>query len=222
MGTILASKIVDDAEDALNDSSNATWAASRLLKWLNLGKREAAILKPDIKVSNAVTSSALAEGTKQDISSDGIQFIKLTRNYGTDGLTIGVAITYEDMKDMDSINPDWHTDTASATVQHYLFDPKDPKHYYVYPPQPSSDRGYVELVESAIPTDVAIDEAIDVDDIYESVLLDYILFRAYAEDSAHSLYAAQRSVGYWNKFVEALGRKDLREEMDSPKGKDKQ
>lgn len=221
MGTVLASKIVNDAEDALSDSTNATWTATRLLKWLNLGQREAFILKPDISVSNAVTSSALTEGTKQEISSDGTQFVKLTRNYGTDGATVGDAITYVDMDVMDRIIPTWHTDTGSATVQHYLFDPKDPKHYYVYPPQPSSDQGYVELVEYVTPDDVsAIGNAITIDDVYESVLLDYILFRAYAEDAAHSLYGAQRSVEYWNKFVEALGRKDMREEIDSPKGEE--
>lgn len=220
MGTVLASKIIDDAERILSDSSNSTWTAANHLINLNLTQRIIALVKPDVSVRNDVTDSALSEGTKQSISDDGIQFIGLTNNYGTDGATVGDAITFVSMEDMNKTNPGWHTDTASATVEHYLFDEKDPKHYYVYPPQPSSDQGYVGLIEYIVPDDMsASTDVITLDDIYEPVMLDLLLYLSYSEDAAHSIYAAQRALYYWNKAVDVLGRKDLREKLDSPKSK---
>jgi len=48
------------------------------------------------------------------------------------------------------------TDTGAAEVQNYMYDEKDPLHYYVYPPQPAADPGYLELVYSAIPPPVIL------------------------------------------------------------------
>jgi len=43
------------------------------------------------------------------------------------------------------------TDTGAAEVQHYMYNEQDPLNFYIYPPQPSSSPGYVELVYSAVP-----------------------------------------------------------------------
>ena len=216
MGTILCSAIVDKAEIQLLDTGNDRWAADDLFGWLKSGQRQAAIFKPDVSVTN--TSVITVAGVKQSIPTGGIQLISITYNMGVaPGTTPGPAIELVTLETMAAFNPTWTTDTAVAVVQNYMFDDRDPTNYYVYPAQPAGV-GYVNMTYSVTPADpAAIGSAITLDDIYETVLLDYILYRAHAEDSAQSQFAAMRSMGYWNMFVEALGRKDLKEKIDKPR-----
>ena len=217
MATITCQNIVDKAELQLHDTGNDRWSADDLFGWLKSGQRQAAILKPDVSVTNA--SSVLVAGVKQSIPTGGIQLINIPYNMGVSpGTTPGAAIQFVDPKTMAQLNPTWTTDTAAAVVQNYMFDPLDPKVFYVYPAQPSSGFGYVLIVYSVTPADPAtIAAVITLDDIYEPTLLDYVLYRAYAEDAAQSQLALNRSVVHWNMFVESLGRKDLKEKMDTPR-----
>lgn len=214
--SITCQNIVDSAEIILNDTANADFAADDLFSFLKTCQRKAAIIKPDCSVTNA--SVQLSTGTKQSIPSGGIQLINVTRNMGDDGSTEGEAIQFCDIATMNDLNPDWHTDTASATVQNYMFDSKNPKSFYVYPPQPSSSQGYVEIVYAVTPADPAsIAAAITLDDIYEPVLLHLLLHMAYSIDAAQSPYAYQRAQTHWNEAMTLLERKDLKENVDAPK-----
>jgi hypothetical protein len=176
-----------------------------------------AIYKPDVSTEN--TPVALSEGTKQEIPSAGTVLIKLTRNMGADGSTPGRTIAFEpDMERFNRRNPYWHTSDASAEVRFFLFDPKDPRRFYVFPPQPSSGNGYVEMVYATPPPVIAaIDDPISVDDIYANALLDYMLYRIYKIEATINPYAPAKSTDHWNMFVTALGRMDLVKQLNSPK-----
>ncbi len=135
----------------------------------------------------------------------------------------GPAITLIGMDIMDAYNPDWHSDTPSATVKNYIFEDDDAD-FYVTPPQPVSGPGYVEAVFSAVPADVVAvtgppvtyASAITISDVYRDQLVNYILYRCYAEDAAISPFNAQRATEYWNLFVLGLERKDLVRKEWSP------
>jgi hypothetical protein len=62
-----------------------------------------------------------------------------------------------------------------------MFDPAAPKTFWVFPPAVAGQT--VEVLYGAIPPDVALNQVIVIDDIYEQPLIDYILFRAYSKDS---------------------------------------
>jgi len=214
--SITCQNIVDSAEIILHDTGNADFAAADLFTFLKTCQRKIASIKPDASVTNA--SVQLATGTKQSIPTGGIQLINVTRNMGTDGSTAGEAIQFCDLATMNDLNPDWNTDTASATVQNYIFDSKNPKSFYVYPPQPGSDQGYVEEVYAVTPADPAsIAAAITLDDIYEPALLHMLLHMVYSIDAAQSPYASQQSQYHWNMAVTLLDRKDLKEQTDAPR-----
>jgi len=206
MGTILAQTIVDDAEKTLLDDTNDRWAADELLGYLNDGQSHIVIVKHDAYVKN--TAVQLAAGTKQSLPADGVWFQRLTRNMGT-GAVIGKAISMGNMGQLDLANPDWHTDTANAVVDEYMLIDEDPKAFYVSPPQPASGMGWVDLVYTADPADVAIGVAITLDDIYKDALYLYVLSRAYAKDSAES--SAAKSGSYYNTFLQTLGLKSQAE-----------
>lgn len=215
MGTILASKIINDAEDILSDTGNAQWTTTKLLRNLNLTQRYAAILKPDISVATA--STLLAAGVTQAVPTKGIGLIRLNWNMGlTPGTTVGAPITFIEMDVLNRTTPGWNTETASATAIHYMWDERDPKVFYIYPQ--STGTGYVSITYHSIPDDIgAIGSAITLDDIYEPVLIAGTCYYAYLEDAAHSMYAQERAQFHHDELLTLLGRKDLIEKKNSPR-----
>lgn len=202
MGTVTARSIIDRAQIILQDATGVRWPAeSELLGWLNDGKREIILFKPNAFVIN--TAIKLAAGTKQSLPADGIQLINVTRNMGTDGNTPGRSVRITEHDVMDVQQPDWHQQTANAQAKHYMFSPMNPKNFYVYPPQPAANQGYVEVIYGASPPDSAINDLVNVDDIYQTPLIDYILYRAYSKDSEFS--ADQNASAYHQQaFIASL------------------
>lgn len=213
---ITAQTIVDEAEVILMDTDNDHWGATELFGYAKDGEKESSINKPDIYVKNE--DVILVEGTKQTIPDDGIHLIDIIRNMGTDGATIGDAITLVDKKSFDAIDRSWHTATASAVVEHFMFDLRDPSRFYVYPPQPNASFGYVDMIWAAIPPTIAtIASNINLDDIYKHALLNYILYRAYSRDADASADGGNKANLYYQMFLRGLGIKDAKEAADSPK-----
>lgn len=202
MGTILASAIVDKAEIILQDTTNTRWDPAELLGWLNDGQREAVSLKQFANDKNQ--NLLLVTGTKQTIPADGISLLEVVRNMGTNGATPGPAVRIVDREALDAAVPNWHAATAAAEVKHYVFDQRDPTHFYVYPPQPAANQGYVEIIYAAAPADIALGTAITLDDVYANAILDYILYRAYLKDS-DSPVNAQRAANHYAAFGNSLG-----------------
>lgn len=218
----LASALIDIVERDLLDEDNDRWTAAEHLENLNAGERQLVYLLPTAYVVIGVyqliagTRQSLPDGTSnyQDPSSATLaqasDLMEVSRNMGTDGLTDGNAITPIEKEVMNQMLPGWHTETASATVEHFIPDSKDPTAFYVYPPQPSSSMGWIESVYPGIPTEIAsADSNINLDDIYTEALKHYMRFAAYSKNAATSQYDATRALGEFNKFVTLIGRKDM-------------
>ncbi len=202
MGTIIARAVIEKAQIILQDTTGVRWPSdTELLGWLNDGQREVMVFKPNANVRNVAVR--LAAGTKQQLPADGVQLIDVVRNMGTNGTTPGRAVRIVMREILDAQVPNWHAATADAAVKHYTYTVLDPKTFYVYPPQPASNQGYVELAYGAAPADATINGAITLDDIYQNVLVDYILYRAYSKDTE---YAADqnRAATHQNAYIAAL------------------
>ena len=212
---VTGQNIADKVELLLQDETNVRWTEAELLGWINSGQREVAIAKPNALTSNT-TMQLTASATKQTIPATGIQLMEVVRNMGADGLTPGRAITGIDRSVLDMTIPTWHSDAnAAGVVKHFTFDPRDPKTFYVYPKAPATAL-YIELVISINPAQLAsLAGNIAYDDIYETVLIDYVLYRAYAKDSKHTANM-QRSTNHYQAFQNALGLKSRGEMMLAP------
>lgn len=182
--TISVSSVITKAQTIIQDATGVRWPSDELLGWLNDGQREILIYKPSANAKNV--SVKLTTGTKQSLPADGLQLLDVIRNTGTDGNTPGRAIRITMREILDAQLPDWHSSTANATVKHYTYSPLTPKVFYVYPPQPSTNQGYVEMAYGALPADATLNGNINVDDIYQTVLIDYILYRAYSKDTEYA------------------------------------
>lgn len=206
MGVVNAQAIIERASVILQDTSNIRWPVNELLNWLNDGQREIVALAPD--AYTRTENVLLVPGTKQTIPGIGIRLIDISRNMGVTGATPGRAIRPVDRAVLDAQRPNWHFETASAEAKHYMFDRRNPKVFYVYPPQPNVP-GYVEITYSSAPTDVSQGQPIVIDDIYANALLDYILYRAYSKDAEYTQNAERAQMHYKAALASLAGKEGI-------------
>lgn len=193
------------------------WTQRELVSWLNDGQKAIAKYMPSS--CSRVDTIRLAAGTKQDISLIlpgqlapqvsgqpsiyGGYLQSVIRNMGATGLTPGRAIRLVDREVMDVNNPTWHSSTGTEVTQ-YMFDPRMPKTFYVYPGVPTTTNVYVELSYLADPVEVLwyqVDYGmtsntftmISIDDKYVDDLVNYILARAYMKDAEFAANAGLAS-----------------------------
>lgn len=181
MATITVASVITKVQTILQDTTGIRWPDSELIGWINDGQREIVLYKPNAFVKN--TAVKLSTGTKQTLPADGVQLIDVVRNMGASGTTPGRAIRITMREILDSQVPNWHSSAADAEVKHFMYSMLDPKTFYVYPPQPSSSQNYVEIVYGAAPTECTSGGTITLDDIYQTILVDYCLYRAYSKDT---------------------------------------
>ena len=142
MGTITSLSVIVKAQKVLQDATGIRWDNAELLGWLNSAQREIVLYKPNANATGKAVK--LAAGTRQALPTDGVQLIDVVRNMGTSGTTPGRAVRQIERETLDAVNPDWHASSASATAKHFIYNILDPKAFYVYPPQPATNQGYVE------------------------------------------------------------------------------
>jgi hypothetical protein len=212
MPTLTGQKIVDRAWIILQDIVSGTgvrWPASEQMMWFNDGQREVVMNLPSAYTRMARPTTV--GGTRQDLSSlglnDGIQPIKVVRNFLADGVTPGRAITVKPMLWLDEQRPNWHNETPGPAV-HYFFDPGEPKAFYLWPPAPGNTK--IELVYSAAPSELTdLSNVMALDDIYANALQYYILFRSFAKNATYTKNP-QLAAQYYQLFLQSLGIKDSR------------
>lgn len=214
MGTITGQNIVDRALIKTNDPSAVRWPAAESLKWINDGQREIVNQLP--KANPVRVAASMVSGTRQTLSglslTTGISVIDVVRNVG------GRAITKRDRAWFDDQRPDWHTETAAASV-HWMYDERDPKAFYLWPPAIAA--ASVELIYSALPTDLtALTDTITLDDIYANPLQWFLLFSFYSKDAVYTK-SPQFAAQYWSLFMQSLGFRDKAVVMAAAQG-DKQ
>jgi hypothetical protein len=95
-----------------------------------------------------------------------------------------------------------------------VFDQQDMTAFYVYPP--NTGNGYVQLNYSPEPADLTSEsQPIVVRDIFQTALLDYILYRACSKDAEYAP-GLQLASGYLQTFNLAMGVKQDAEIKNSP------
>lgn len=204
---ITAQSIVRRVVETLQDNTSVRWPVNELVRYLNDGQREIILYRPDAMVTNAAVT--LAAGSKQSLPANGVKLIEVVRN--TSGSRRSVRLVNREI--LDSQSPNWHNLTGATEILHFMYDPRDPKVFYVYPPAAASGAS-LDVVYAALPTDVtepadgalysAVSGNISVPDIYGNVIQDYILYRAYSKDSEYAGNAA-RAQAHYGAFANALG-----------------
>ena len=204
--TIAAQSIIRRVVETMQDNTSIRWPIAELVRYLNDGQREVVLYRPDSMVTNA--SVALVAGAKQVLPTNGAKLIDVVRNTGSNKRSVRMT----NRAILDTQSPNWYNLTGVTEVLHYMYDPRDPRVFYVYPPAAASGAS-VEVVYAAYPSDItepadgalytAVTGNISLPDIYGNVLTDYILYRAYTKDSEYA-GNAQRAQAHYAAFQAAL------------------
>jgi len=210
MGTLTGANLISRIQDSLQDTTGVRWTEAELLRYINDAQREVVNFKPQASADHS--NVQLVTGTEQSIPDVALSLIKVVRNMSATGgsATGKKSIRLVDEDILNSIEPDWHDPTVTgdaahgSVIKHYIFDPDDPRRFYVYPGVKSGSNAYVELITSRSPTDLsATSSTIYIDDIYGNALVDYVLFRCYMKDSEFA-GNAQRASQHYQLFLNSV------------------
>ncbi len=216
MATIKVIEIISRVESILQDA-NVRWPRVELQKWLNEAYLSIVLLRPDANAKCATFTCAA--GTKQAVTASSGGFpsalglLDITRNVLSTSDKKVVRVVARSV--LDDQRPSWHTETQTNNIQHYTYDPRNPKEFYVYPPALATAQleviytdspGTHSLSASALDPTGSNTEVIKLDDIYLSPITDWILYRAYSKDSEHGSNEA-RAMASYQAFANAIGTK---------------
>lgn len=211
--TMTAGDIILRAAELLHDPSYARWTQAMHFRFLTDAQNALVILRPDAHAVTAPIQLA-ASNTRQAIPSGGYKLLDIVRNMGAAGTTPGAPVTVVTRTSLDEANSAWHTDPASATVDHFCIDERNPTIFYVTPPPNAAC--YVEMVYSAPPAAItAMADLIGVNDVWSPALLQYQLYRAFSVNHA-SQADAQKAVAFLQSFYLILGETDKAKALYSP------
>lgn len=212
MGSVVASSILDKAGQLLLDVAGVRWTRSELLGWLNDGQTEIAVAKPTS--ASRIVSHKLTAGSRQTTPPDGWMLLDVFRNRGTDGVTDGPAIRIVSRDLLDNFSPNWHGATRKNEAKNYVFNAQDPTTFYVSPP--STGNNYVEISYAFRPVDLTSEsQPIGIDDVYRTMLLNYIMFRACTKDAEYAPGVALGQM-YYGLFKSMVETKDQSELQNNP------
>ena len=143
---ITAQSIIRRAVETLQDPTSVRWPISELVRYLNDGQREVVLYRPDSMVMS--TSRSLTTGTRQTLP-NGSKLIEVVRNTG--GTKRAIRMVNREI--LDAQTPGWHAIAGADDVLHFMYDPRDPRVFYVYPPATTNTK--LDIVYAAYPTDIA-------------------------------------------------------------------
>ncbi len=232
--TITAQSVIHRATDLLQDQTSIRWPVKELVRWLNDAQRAIVKVRPDSM--NTTATMTLSAGTRQDLDSATAdaagnaaliplpaKLIEITRNMAA--TSSKGAVTLVPRKILDAQTPNWHNATGTVNVMHYMFDPKDPKTFYVYPP--ATALAQLEVMYAAYPTDITeplsdtsiwsdVTGNLTLPDIYADDVLNLVMYRCYSKDSEYAGNDA-KAVAYLNMVTASLGAEIAATVAVSPK-----
>lgn len=210
MSTLTVGWMVDVVEKKLLDESNVDYSQAELIGLYNLSLRLICSLVP--RAYSKYSNILLASGTLQSIPSDGLALVEITRNMGTDGLTVGASVREASLDAFKKLYPDWSTESSDAAIKNFMRIPEMDASFHVFPP--SDGTGYVHCVYTATPPSTTYDAAgdweddkIPLSDEFVPAIPNAMLFHAYDDDSDYP-GDTTRSQMYYQRVLQLLGIKD--------------
>ena len=204
MAAVQVNDVVLRVGQLLQDTTHIRWPLTEKLQYITDAVREVCFYKPDACVKTSVTN--LVAGTKQAIPAEGTTLIDIVRNMGVGGATPGAAPRAVTRDILDAQMPGWHASTPAAEVKHYVFDPQNQRVFYVYPPQPATGQGSLELVYSAEPGNATENGTLDLDGTWLPAIVNYALYRCYSKDAEYAANANLAAAYYQAFNAQMVGR----------------
>lgn len=212
--TILVGPLLDSVSVTLLDTARRSWPlASDLVPYLNEALAATAALKPDMYTRKEFM--ALETGTSQAIPDDGVALLDIIQNEVS-----GRVVTQVDAALLNEANRFWPAATREVDVQHFAFDPRDPRRFDVTPPSVGVNSNYsasIEILYGAVPPAVtgSSGEEIPISANFGPILTNYVLGKCYAKNSKKQ--DLSKSQMYMNAWGTMLGLKSKGQIAVAPK-----
>lgn len=202
--------VSDRARFLLKDASGVRWTDPEIIMWVNDACNEMVSIKPSSIVKRSVVK--LTSGSLQSVPVDCVELLEVNRNMGLTGATPGDAIRPIQKEFLDTMIPGWGGNSVSSSykVKFASKAQSDQNTYFVYPPQPATNQGYVELVYGVVPVQVTAmadiigkiapaDTASYLTDNVVNAIADYVLYRCFSKDDEVTPNA-QRALNHYQAF----------------------
>lgn len=166
----------------LNDPDGTTFTQEQLIVALNSALGMLCLLRPDATAKSAVI--VMQRGARQQIPDDGARLIRVIANVRESGVT-GQVIRLVQKADLDSSSLKWMA-AYGTHVKEYMFDPRVPKQFFIYPTVPPSVK--VEIEYSANPRTITadnFDKALPVDAMYEQPIQELMMYKLLSGDATN-------------------------------------
>jgi hypothetical protein len=210
MASVKIADVINKVELILQDDTNVRWTAAELLGWANDSYREIVLARPDVNTLSGTFTCV--EGTRQVLTagfSSALRLIDVVCNKAVSS-TKG-AVRLISRKILDDQRRNWHDLAAkSVDIEYFMFDPRLPKEFQVYPP--ATTAAQLEVLYASVPTGHTVsgqavpDEVIKIDDSYANCMVDYVLYRAYSKDAEYAANS-QRAMAHLQAMQASLGVK---------------
>lgn len=222
MATVKVVDIISRVEFILQDT-NVRWPRLELQSWINEAYLAITLLRPD--ASSKSGAFTCVEGTRQNITASfatALRLLDVTRNLTTSSDKKVIRAVQRPV--LDDQRPAWHTETPTENIQHFTFDPRQPKEFFVYPP--ASAGAEIEVVYTDAPETHSLSEAdldpatgsaevIKLDDTYMTPIIDWVLYRAYSKDAEYGANEARAAAAY-QSFNAAVNVKSQTDSAANP------
>lgn len=203
---INARYVITQAAEVLQDRTFVRWTVPEMVRYFNDGCLEVLVPRPDATATT--TTLELVAGVRQSVGPGFVKLLDIRRN----ATGFRSAVKQCSMELLDAVEPQWATREPESTVRHFMYDPRVPKEFHVYPPVLAGTQ--VEAVCSALPTVVpepappagieAVNTVSNLPSVMTNALINYVLYRAYAKDS-ESPSNVERARAYYDAFASSLG-----------------
>jgi hypothetical protein len=222
MATVKVVDLLAKVQTLLQDTTGVRWPLLELQGWLNDSYRDTLTLRPD---SNTLLGEfTCVAGPRQNVTStfaNAERLIGVLRNTATTSKKGAIALASR--SSLDSALRNWYAETQSVDVELYMFDPRTPKEFLIYPPATTAAR--LEVAYAQVPSphtltsvqlaNTATTETIRIADGFANALVDYVLYRAYSKNTESTTNAAKAGA-YFQSFQGALGIKGQSEAASQP------
>lgn len=195
MGTILASAIISPARSILLDPDADWFSDADLLGALNRAERRILLIRPEL--NNSRVTLELDAGIAQVLPTNATALLDIYQNTASKRRARQTSRAM-----LEHLNDRWPTATQQIDVVHWTADLRSKTRYDVYPP--NSGAGQLDALIGTVPTAIATTStAINLNDIYETPLLYYMLCETFAVNSEKQDMA--KSTSYENRANQLLG-----------------
>lgn len=210
---MIVSDILGRVRPVLNDSDASAyrWSNADLTTYINDACRLILIKRPDANATPAEVT--LSAGALQTIPDTAYRLMDVVCNIGAGGVQ-GRVVTLVDGAVLDSFNPSWRSGTKVSSVKHFIFDPRTPRRFEVYPPVNAGVKVQAKLANYVGQASQTTDP-IGLSEEYMEHLVCFVLYKAYARDMEFA-GNAELAASYLALFNGMLGDKTMADNAFSP------